>query len=1105
MKIATEDTRSDNHDLGQSMNETSADKAADERSGSGSDPITPNDIEATDSPADFASDDVLLYGTNAARPFAFYADLEIGGRLIRALVDSGATRTFAGKAGIELISSLGIPAKKIPNRRVTVANNQVTIVNLAAELPIRLGDRTTQVETLCMPSLSEDFVIGFDFLQAARMVIDFFDKTWCYRDEPTKRHSFVPAETAQHVMCNGLRIPQDSEAARLQKFLKKKLPVTVGNPPVSKLSPHKIDVGDTEPIRQRAHRMTERIREVMWKAVDKMLSEGIIEPSGSDWASAVVMVKKPNNEHRFCVDYRAVNAVTKKDAYPLPNMAGILDELRQANYLTTLDLSQAYWQIPLSEESKPITTFTVPGRGLFQFTRMPYGLTNAPATFQRALDRLLGPELYPHVFVYLDDIIIVTKTFDEHLHWLGKVLDKLNGAGLVINQKKSKFCCPQVKYLGFVVDSNGLRIDSDKTAAVLEFPVPKTVKQLRRFLGMASWYRRFIPDFATIAEPLTRLTKKNQSWDWGDAQQDALDALKKHLTSAPTLACPDFSLPYTLQTDASGVGLGAVLTQNIDGQERVIAYASRTLSDPEKKYSVTEQECLAVVWSISKFRCYLEGYTFTVITDHSSLRWLHNLKDPTGRLARWALGLMEYDFKIVHRKGALHHVPDALSRAPMEAVIAIIERRDTKDKWYLRRYRDVERAPDKFPLWQIVEGLLYHHKRSNFAEAEFVDLDAWKLVLPRESRHVALQECHELPQAGHQGIDRTYKRLSTQYYWSGMLKDVTTYVSHCNECQRCKVEQQAPAGLMGRRVIEKPWTVISADIMGPLTPSKGGLSYVLVIQDLYTKWIELCPLRRATGATIRKAIEDLVINRWGTPKVLVTDNGTEFVNKDIKALTEITGMRQTTTPPYHPQANPTERVNRTLKMMIRAFLDADHREWDMHLQAFRFAYNTAHHSSINATPAFANFGREPEPAISLKRDLEGDPEVVQQPPEKWLERMKRLETLRTVLKHALGEAHDRQSHQYNKRRRDLEYVEGELVLARHHELSNAAKHRSAALSKPFDGPYMIAKKLSKTVYELVDLAGKSKGKMSIQDIKPYKPELPHGPCEPDFSDDSSND
>ncbi|XP_066601741.1 uncharacterized protein [Prorops nasuta] len=319
---------------------------------------------------------------------------------------------------------------------------------------------------------------------------------------------------------------------------------------------------------------------------------------------------------------------------------------------------------------------------------------------------------------------------------------------------------------------------------------------------MASWYRRFIPELATVAEPLTKLTKKNQSWEWTANQQSAFDALKGCLTSAPTLACPDFSIPFAFQTDASNVGLGAVLTQVIEGQERVIAYASRALTDPERK------------------------------------------------------------------------------------------------------------TPEKFLDWKLDGELMYHQRRSDLADAELEDLDARKLVIPREYRQKVLKKCHKLPQAGHQ------------------------------------------------------------DIMGSLTPSKQGFSYVLVIQDLYTKWIEVAPLRRTNGKKIAEAIENLVIHRWGTPKVLVTGNGTKFVNTDITALLQLPGMRQTTTPPYHPQ-------------------------WNQHLDAFRFAFNTAHHGLLQATPAFANLGREPESARSMRRELEGYTEIMQQPTEKWLARMKRLETLRT--------------------------------------------------------------------------------------------------------------
>ena len=272
----------------------------------------------------------------------------------------------------------------------------------------------------------------------------------------------------------------------------------------------------------------------------------------------------------------------------------------------------------------------------------------------------------PNVFTYLDDIIVVSETFDEHLKWLDKVLERIAKSGLTINQDKSDFSCNGVKYLGFVVNKEGLKVDPDKVEPIASYPVPRSVNQLRRFIGMASWYRRFIPELATVSEPLTRLFRTNIKWHWEDEQQEAFEALKKALSSAPILAYPVFNIvgeiPYHLQTDAGASGLGVVLTQKQEGEERVIAFASRTLSAAERNYSVTERECLAVVWGIWKFREYLEGFHFQVITDHSSLRWLSNLRNPTGRLPRWGLELQGYDIEIIHRKGALHHVPDALSR-----------------------------------------------------------------------------------------------------------------------------------------------------------------------------------------------------------------------------------------------------------------------------------------------------------------------------------------------------------------------------------------------------------------------------------------------------------
>jgi len=323
----------------------------------------------------------------------------------------------------------------------------------------------------------------------------------------------------------------------LTEFLKHHIVGDPDKPGATNLTEHRIDVGGHTPIKQRYYPVSPKIQEAIYAEVDRLLAAGIIESSRSEWSSPIVMIKKPNGTYRFCLDFRKLNSVSTKDAYPLPYMNAILDKLRSARYISTIDLSQAYFQIPLEKNSRELTAFTVPGKGLFHFTRMPYGLTGAPATFQRLLNRLICPEMEPHAFAYLDDIVVVTRTFEKHLVWLKRVLDRIGEAGLTINPEKSKFCRLQVKYLGFLIQQEGLKVDPDKTASIVGYPPLKNIKQLRRFIGMASWYRRFIPQCATRLEPLTRLLRKNFSWEWGDDKKDAFKSIKSCITSPPTLSC----------------------------------------------------------------------------------------------------------------------------------------------------------------------------------------------------------------------------------------------------------------------------------------------------------------------------------------------------------------------------------------------------------------------------------------------------------------------------------------------------------------------------------------------------------------------------------------
>lgn len=349
----------------------------------------------------------------------------------------------------------------------------------------------------------------------------------------------------------------------------------------------------------------------------------------------MVIVRKKGGDSRLCIDYRKLNAVTKADSYPIPRIDDMLETFSGANWFTTLDLASGYWQIAMEEEDIEKTAFITPF-GLYEFKVMPFGLAYAPGTFQRLMNWILHDYLGQFVAVYLDDIIIYSKrSLEEHLDHIKQVFETLRRANLKIKLKKCYFCLPNIHFLGHVVGRDGIKPDPDKIEKIRTFPEPLNVSQLRSALGLFSYYRRFIKDFSRIAAPLNKLLRKDELYDWKDKQQKAFDALKQRLMTAPILVYPNFEKPFVLYTDASGTGIGAVLSQiGNEGKEHVVAYASRSMNKAEINYPITDQECLAIVWAIRYFQHYLELQPFMVVTDHSALKWLQTSKIPKGKRAR---------------------------------------------------------------------------------------------------------------------------------------------------------------------------------------------------------------------------------------------------------------------------------------------------------------------------------------------------------------------------------------------------------------------------------------------------------------------------------------
>jgi hypothetical protein len=427
---------------------------------------------------------------------------------------------------------------------------------------------------------------------------------------------------------------------------------------------HHIHTDNQPPIKQKAYRLSHRERELICKEVQQMLEDRIIEESESPWVSCPVIIKKKDGGVRFCIDLRKVNAATEKDSYPLPRIDDLMDEIGKAKWFFLLDLKWGYWQIALDPEAKVKIAFTTT-MGLHQFRVMAFGLCNAPCPFQRLMDVVLRPFIGKFCSVSLDDILIYSDTFAEHMTHLRHVFSVSIDAHLHISPKKCSFGMQELLGLGHIISKDGLTPDPTKVASVRDFLGPTTIFQLRGFLGLCGYYRRYVQSFSQVAGPLTELLKKEVPFSWGSEQQEAFDTLKARLSSPPILVRPDFLRRFLLKTDYSGTAIGAILAQKgLDGFDHVIAYASKSLTPAERNYSTTEGECLAVVWGIKHFRPYLFGTKFILVTDHASLKWLMNSQDLNTHLMRWSLKLQEYDFDIKYKPGRNHSDVDALSRIP---------------------------------------------------------------------------------------------------------------------------------------------------------------------------------------------------------------------------------------------------------------------------------------------------------------------------------------------------------------------------------------------------------------------------------------------------------
>lgn len=786
---------------------------------------------------------------------------------------------------------------------------------------------------------------------------------------------------------------------------------------------HDIPLLDDTPVKQRYRRIPPSEYEAAKEHIHKLLEAQIIKESSSPYASPIVLVKKKDGTLRMCVDYRQLNAKTRKDAFPLPRIEESLDALGGARWFSTLDLVSGYNQVPVSEADQPKTAFCTPF-GLFEWTRMPFGLCNAPSTFQRLMQRLFGDQQCKSLLLYLDDIVVFSSTFQQHLERLEVVLSRLQGEGLKVKLNKCAFFKPEVHYLGHVISAEGVATDPSKTEVVANWQPPTTVSGLRSFLGFASYYRRFVEGFAKLAAPLHRLvaelggTRSRKQSDqsiipgWTEDCQRSFDELKARLTTAPVLGYADFSLPFILEVDASYGGLGAVLSQEQGGRVRPIAYASRGLRPTERNmlnYSSMKLEFLALKWAMTeKFRDYLLGHKCVVFTDNNPLSHLASANLGATE-QRWAAQLALFDFELKYRSGRTNKNADALSRQhpvgvqdleimvpgtalpePLREVLQGKKREVTQEAVMalpnhtiseISVFQQADPTIQEFLVFWRRKRRPTADERQQVSQQVLVLLRQWDKLVEEDGvlyRQVFKPAGGELilqlvlpiclreetlkqvhQEHGHQGVERTLELLRQRCYWPGMAAEVAHWCQNCERCQVAKQSQPQARTFMGHLLASRPNEVLAIDFT-MLEPTSKGLENVLVMTDVFSKYTLAFPTRDQRASTVAQVLVREWFFKFGIPVRIHSDQGRSFESLLIQQLCQLYGIEKSRTTPYHPAGNgQCERFNRTLHDLLRTLPPSRKRDWSSCLPHVLYAYNTTPHQATGESPFFLMFGQEP--------------------------------------------------------------------------------------------------------------------------------------------------
>jgi hypothetical protein len=1024
-----------------------------------------------------------------------------------ALVDCGATGDFVSQ---DFISQHRISSTPLDTKSTLLLADGTSrdITKRAPEMTVKFSGMESKVSPLIVPLQGYDAILGMPWLTTYNPTIDWRTRQLSFNSAKTTADNdkdkgiktkvplytirMIPQDTPQlHVITTPDELRQWKKEQQSVMWLCHMESVKESDPPPEPLPKELSDL--LEPIlrdykdvfpdqlppglpprRDVDHRITLKPGAVpisrspprlsppelaeLKKQLIELLNGGKIRPSVSPWgASTLFVAKKDTEERRLCFDYRPVNDVTIKNNSSLPNIEELFDQLRGAKFFSKIDLRSGYHQIRIHPDDVDKTAFNT-RYGHYEFLVVPFGLCNAPSTFMDMMQRVFRDCVDEYVIVFMDDILVYSKTAESHAQHLRHVMDLLRKHKLYAKKSKCLFFQKKIKFLGHVISPDGISVDEDKIAAIQKWPIPKNVSELRSFLGLAGYYRKFVRNFSKVALPLTLLLRTENKFEMKNEQLQSFRALKHLLSHTPVLTIPDVNQPFVVSTDASKFAIGAVISQDRGNGLQPVAYMSQKLSPSATNWKVHTQELFAVVQALKQWRHYLLGTKdpFIIETDHRSLEYIQSQPHIAPMEVRWIEYLQQFNFTMKYREGKTNVVADSLSRRvdhlPSGQETHSIQAMDNQDSTTQPLRYDLDQLktsyqtdeftrprithPDQYSDCYARDGLLYDRQN--------------RLIIPNDRvlKTRILYELHDSKLAGHVGIKKTEELVSRQFWWQGIHQDVTAYVNDCVVCQLSKDNQSPPAGLLQPIPIpERRWEVITMDFIPSLPKTPRGYDGILLVVDKLTKMTHLIPSSQginndAVGTA--RLFFDGVVRLHGIPLSIISDRDTRFRSRFWTSLWELTGTRLRPSTAHHPQTDgQSEIMVKQVKRYLRSFLQ-DHRdEWDQHLTAAEIAINNSVQASTGFTPFFLESGRHPHlPLNTAMRDagLCNTPAAA-----KTIEQLH--EDIEKAKQH-LRKAQQSQKEFADRRRTDVTYQVGDRVFLR---LPQSDRRQSSIINK-YVGP-----------------------------------------------------